>query len=257
MIGLKDAYIFLSTEIENAGALSYIGNLGLAPMRYLCGGKTISLQTPEQKITIHSVASFHESGRFNASKSLYRLKSSQTHMIKAILSVFAVVPGLLLALVKLVDYGINVETRKKHLLVKEHLTPMNREIGSVKQPITTDAKLREALDKVWDEDTMHRPTEALIIHGDGNLELNADPGILQFNPMKLILEGAQIVHKPCPSIFGRLIENMNKTHKWKNVWKMPIATVEDALKIPLRRREWLTCKCFHQVIYVPRPASAV
>ena len=271
MVGMRDVCIFFNTRVENAGTLSQIGDLGLAPMRYLCGGKTIHLETAGQTVTIHSVASFHHRGDWNTSKKLYQLKSSSTHMIKAVLSVITVVPGLLLAVVKLIDYMV-AETRKNHRLVKEHLTPMNREIGTFDQPITTYEALSEALAKAWDDDAMHRPTNALIIHADGNVELNIDPGILRFNPMKLILEGAKIVHKSCP--VERLDDELVRARKWEFAnggWRiatrenpdvpgttmMETNTIEQALEAPLRRRGWLTCKCFHRVFVIPRSGQEV
>jgi hypothetical protein len=271
MVGMRDVCIFFNTRVENAGTLSQIGDLGLAPMRYLCGGKTIHLETAGQTVTIHSVASFHKDGNSHTSISTYNLKSSPTHMLKAIASVLVVVPGLFLAVVKLVDYAASAEARKNHRLVREHLTPINREIGTPHIPIRTYEQLSAALAKAWQEDSMNRPTNALIIHAFGNVELNTDPGILRFNPMKLILEGAQIVHKPCSSPWGCLDERMLAARIWETGSGWRIATnanphtsvvairetftIAQALEVPLLRRGRLTCKCFHQVFVIPRPIA--
>jgi hypothetical protein len=272
MIGLKDVCVFFNTRIENAGTLSQIGDLGLAPLRYLCGGKTVQLFIEGREVTIHSVASFHKEGKGHVSISEYTLRSSPTHMLKALGSVLLIVPGLFLAVAKLVAYMASGEVRKNHGLISEHLTPINREIGTFDQPMMNHEELRTALQNVWDNDPMHRPTNALIIHGE-NLQINVDPGILRFNPMKLILQGASIVHQP--AYFGRLDDNLLSTHKWETVttmgWRVvtpanPNApgitmtqenTIGEALNAPLRRRGWLTWKCFHRVFVVPRPGQEV
>jgi hypothetical protein len=271
MIGLKDVCVFFKTRVENAGTLSQIGDLGLTPLRYLMGGKTIQLLMEGGVLNIHSVASFHKEGKYHSSISTYTLRSSPTHMIKTIGAVLFVVPGLFLAVVKLVDYAASAGARINHRLVREHLTPVNREIGTWERPIRSDEQLRAVLAGEWNNDARHRPTNALIIHADGNLEINTEPGILRFNPMRLILEGAQIVHRS--SATSRLDDRMHATGKWNTgdgwrsatnanphasvVAQRQILTVAQALEAPLRKRGWLTCKCFHEVFQLPRPAAGV
>jgi hypothetical protein len=264
MIGLKDVSIFFNAKIDNSGILSEIGDLGLAPLRYLCGGKTMRVITQEQVVTIHSIASFHKDGEHHYSETTYALTSSPTHMLKALGSVLLIVPGLFLALVKLVDYAVDAEVRKNHRLVREHLIPINREIGTFLLPIKTEDELKEALTREG-KNYLNRPTNALIIHGDGNLQINDEPGILQFNPMRLVLEGALIISQS--SYKSRLDEDLLSTRKWESThgWKMftqvgtiltKVNTIVEALEAPLRRRGWLTWKCFHRVFVVPRQVRA-
>lgn len=92
--------------------------------------------------------------------------------------------------------------------------------------------------------------------------------------MKLILEGATIVHEP--SATGRLDDKMYDTHKWQvpavrmvsvkmdakfktisstsddPVNAGTVNSVEDALKATAPRRGWLTCKRYHQIFTVAR-----
>jgi hypothetical protein len=196
---MSDLCIFLNTRVENSGALAWIGNKGLVPFRYLFNGKTIRVQSREsdQEIEIHHVASFHKQGTQNYSETNGDLQSSSTGMIKTALSIVFLIPGVILgAAFKGLAYLFS-DIREKHRLTKEHLTPINREMGSASHPIKTREELSQALEAARRSDPKNHltnaliihVTNALIIHEDGALPLNEDPGILQFNPMKLVWEG--------------------------------------------------------------------
>src|SRR3569832_1698425 len=117
------------------------------------------------------------------------------------------------------------------------------------------------------DDLKHRPTNALIIHGDGNLTINEDPGIFQFNPMKLVLEGARIVCEPTEAV-DCLDDAMRYTHKWQ-VDKARVATgsnlgttyvishsvdsVDAALQFVAPKRRWNSCKRYHTIFTLARP----
>lgn len=263
--------IFFNTRIENSGALTWIGDKGLAPFRYLFNGRTIRIETrdSDQEIEIHHVASFHKSGDWNTSESNYGLKSSSTNMIKTVLSIVFLVPGLLLSTFKAAAY-LYADVREKHHFAIEHFTPINREIGSVANPIKSSKELLDELRKEKSSDAKHRPTNALIIHGDGNLKINDDPGILAINPMKLILEGARIVHEPTASMSGRLDDQMRYTRKWQVssfrevsssktdttfVKAQENKSIEEALQATAPRRSWFSCKRYHMIYNVDIPSS--
>lgn len=267
-----DLSVFLNSRVENCGALAWIGDKSLAPFRYLFNGKTIRVQAREsdREIEIHHVASFHKSGKWNFSNTTWKLKSSSTGMIKAALSIMLLIPGLILgAVFKGLAY-LSSSVRENHRLAKEHLTPINREIGSASNPIITRDELKQALNAARKADPKNRPTNALIIHGDGALTINEDLGILQFNPMKLVLEGAQIVHQPSASMDGRLDEKMARTGKWQvNASRLAtpsnpdnsfaksqsVTSVDDALRVTAPRRNWASRKRYHMVFNVARPQT--
>ena len=246
---MNDLSIFLNTEVVNSGVLSWIGDAGLAPFRYLFNGKTISIETRAsgRRIEIHHVASFHERGVWNGSTSNSTLRSASTSMIKTVLAIVLLVPGLLLSIFKGLAY---LFTDENHRLAKEHFTPVTREIGTPAHPITTISQLSVALDDERRSDPKNRPTDALIIHGDGNLEITADPGILDFNPMKLILVGARIV--PQPVLRHPLSDVMARTGKWRNE---QAPSVIEALASAAPRREWLSCKRYHTIFQLARPQT--
>lgn len=117
-------------------------------------------------------------------------------------------------------------------------------------------------------DPKNRPTNALIIHGDGLLTINDDPGILDFNPMKLVLEGAKIVHEPSAAMSGRLDDQMRTTGKWQvsvfrvatssnpsnsSVNSHSVNSVDDALRANAPRRSWTSCKRYHMIFNLARP----
>src|SRR5580700_4092109 len=98
---MNDLSVFLNTRVKDSGVLAWIGNKGLAPVRYLCNGKTILVtfrgsDDSDNKIEIHRVASFHWLGDRHRSKTYPFLQSASTGMIKAALSVIFVLPGLII-----------------------------------------------------------------------------------------------------------------------------------------------------------------
>lgn len=260
--------VFLNTRIEGSGTLASIGDKGLAPFRYLFNGKTIRIQprASEQEIEIHHVASFHKMGEWNCSRTNRSLKSSSTGMIKTALSVVFLIPGFILGAAFKGLSCLFSDVREKHCLAKEHLTPIDRKMGSVSSPIKTREELRQALKVERESDLKNRPTNALIIHGDGALTINEDPGILDFNPMKLVLEGAQIVHQPSAS--SRLDDAMYRTGKWQiSAFRVATASnpdnsganthsvnsVDDALQATAPRRSRTSCKRYHMIFNLARP----
>lgn len=263
-----DVSVFLNCRVEGSGVLASMGDKGLAPFRYLFNGKTIRIQTrSDGEVEIHRVASFHKIGKYNSCSSDRNLKSSSTSMIKTALSIVLFVPGCLFgAAFKGLAY-LSSTVRKNHLLIKESLTPINREIGSSSNPIKTRDELEQALEAERKADLKHRPTNALIIHGNGALTINEDLGILEFNPMKLVLEGARIVHQPCH--ISRLDDAMSATRKWQmHAFRIAtpsnpdnslansqsVSSVEDALRVTAPRRGW-TWKRYHMVFNVARPQA--
>ncbi|OGN55623.1 MAG: hypothetical protein A3D96_00830 [Chlamydiae bacterium RIFCSPHIGHO2_12_FULL_44_59] len=258
--------LFLNTKIEGSGALAWIGDKGLAPFRYLFNGRTVRIEPRDgsPELEIHHVASFHKNGDWNRSNTKRDLRSSSTGEIQALVSVVLLIPGLVLSVFKLLAYFFT-DVRERHSLAKEHFTPVNREIGSAANPITTIEALREALTAERNK-PKHQPTNALIIHGDGNLAINEDPGILGLNPMKLILEGARIVHKPSAAV--RLDDAMWRTGKWQvaavrvvtsanvdasAVNDHGVSSTEEALAVTAPRRDWTSCKRYHMIFSIASP----
>jgi|HubBroStandDraft_4_1064222.scaffolds.fasta_scaffold165180_1 hypothetical protein len=202
---MKDLAVFLNTRVEDSGALAWIGDKGLAPVRYLCNGKTILVEfrgsdDSDNKIEIHHVTSFHKQGAQNRAKTYHDLQSSSTGMIKTVLSVVFLIPGLMVgAVFKGLAY-LSSDVREKHSLAKEHLTPINREIGTRSQPMRNEQELKEALSAAYESDLKHRPTDALIIHGNGTFAIHDHPevlkNILKFNSRKLILENTSLKNHP-------------------------------------------------------------
>jgi hypothetical protein len=103
-------------------------------------------------------------------------------------------------------------------------------------------------------------TEALVIYGDGNLQINDDPGILRFNPMKLILVGAKLVHEPSSAGAGRLDDQLSSDRRpeWKGSGFRAcpgtftpveeVASVKEALSKQHTRMK--DGRFFHRIYYV-------
>lgn len=222
---------FLKTEIEGTGALSWVGNLGLAPYRYLFNGKTVSVvtdKTDNQVVHVHDVSSFHNNGADHHSTTEYDLVSSEKAFYKLVLAVVLLIPGLILSVCKALSYLFE-DVQQKNALAQQHFTPINRTIGTKENPITSTQNLENEL-YVESQKPLHQRTNAIIIYGDGNLEINAEPGILRFNPAKIILVGAKVVHKPCGAMGGRLDDAMMSSGKWKDAGVGRVVTSDNSAK---------------------------
>lgn len=245
--------IFLNTSIENSGTLAWIGDKGLAPFRYLFNGRTIRVQPcqSDQKTEIYSVSSFHKRGLKHRCRANKDLKSSSTGMIKTALAVVFLIPGFILGTAFKGLAHLFSDVKEKHRLTKEYLKPIDREIGSASKPIQSLSHLGQALRLERQSDPQNHPTHALIIHGDGLLTINEDPGILIFNPMKLILEGVKI--SPKTQLIGNLnfADKISKTGNWKV--SKPLASIDDALRTIAPWRSWFSYRRYHMIFTVSRP----
>ncbi len=260
--------VFLNSRVENSGVLAWIGDKGLAPFRYLFNGATICVQPrdSDKEIEIHHVASFHRFGINHASNTGNFLRSSSTGMIQTALSIVFLIPGFIIgAAFKGAAYLFS-DIRAKHSLVKLHFTPINRTIGSAENPITTGPQLIRALRDEALNTPKNQRTNALIIHGSEELKITADPGIIQFNPMKLIFVGGfQTVHE---ASFYRPDDAMYMPGKWqfnryhvvvegnsRNMFfkTCNVESVDEALATQAPRIGGFTCKRYHQIFQVPSP----
>lgn len=154
---------------------------------------------------------------------------------------------------------------------KKQLPPLPvRQIsfGTPKHPYTTWGGLKNDLHR-WIEKT--RPSGeasySLTIYGDGNLRIVDDPGFLAFNPMKLILVGAHIVHDVSHSGAGPLDEQLSRRPEWlggKAFYEAQaprgsfmsyeeVPSVEEALKRVHPRME--DGRFYHKIYYVPVAAT--
>jgi hypothetical protein len=249
---------FLNTRIENSGALAWMGDMALTPVRYLFNGSTLRIDM--QKLEVHRIASFHAEGSSNRSYSDPWLESQPTGMIQTALAVALLVPGLLVGVIlKGLSY---LSADIKNLLVRDHFTPITRTLGSDENPIRTREQLRDAVQAEYEQDPIHHLTEALIIHGDGALTINEESGIInRFNPMKLILKGARIVHESCA--YTRLDDLIFSSSKWKvesDFLTTPdatgysqsqrVASIAEALEVKAPIRDCFTRKCYHLLFTV-------
>lgn len=208
---MNDLKIFLRISIDPPPLtlvhfMGAVGDMGLAGIRYLWDGRTAKVENSNSSIYITMIPSFNK-----------KEDCCLVQMIKTALAIALLVPGLLLSLLKVVALCLSAEVREKHNLVKQYLTHTgkyalcNRYIGDPTHPIKTFEELQKAL-TVEAQKNPEDETGALVIYGDGNLTINEDPGILEFEPFKLILIGAKIIHKSGPA--DRLDDLMKKTGKW-------------------------------------------
>jgi hypothetical protein len=256
-----DLQVFFNTRIEDAsvknyGLFAWAGDKSLAPFRYLFNGKTIRIQTgTSSAVEIFHVASFHKNGARNKSKANAILASSPSNMIKTALAVIFLIPGLLIGTISKALAYISSNMRERHGLAKLHLTPTNREIKvkvtykdegktEVNETVTANNLYKEI--QKLSKKPKHRPTDVLIINGDGEIEIGGDiePPISILNPMKLMLVNV----KSANSLLGKL----ESTGKWRI--NTDVTSVEEAYKMPLPSRGLLSGKRFHMAFVLPQRA---
>lgn len=257
--------LFLNTKIENTGDLAYLGNLGLAPVRYLLGGKTVRTSY-DGALHICHVASFHEKGELNTCKEwsprpknpmakepwgrpeMRPFTSSSTSLTKTILSILFLVPGLFLSLAKLASYAYE-ENRKIHQEVQRHFTPVVRTIGTPQKPISSEEEFKKAIQEERTRSKpYHQPTEAIIVYGSNQLTIQKAEDLLFFNPMKIGIFGVPIDRTPFVDIISTL--------KWTYINEQsPLCDVFSAVQeikntyLPLRWSGF--CKQWHRLYIYP------
>jgi hypothetical protein len=89
MIDKADLTTFFNTEIVNTGRLAAIGNFGLKPVRYLFKGETITVERPKAILSV---------------KPTFAPSYTERTYLKAAFACLALIPGLILALIKLFSY---------------------------------------------------------------------------------------------------------------------------------------------------------
>ena len=169
---MSSAYVFLNTQVRNAGVLSWIGDFGLTPFRYLFRGKTIEVETNADRsiVRIHHVLSFHAKGAEHHSKS-GTLQSSPVGMIRTVLAVFTLIPGFLLSSLKVVAYLFS-DVRKTHKTVQKRFQPIDRAIGTPEEPIQTTKELENALQQEILKGEGH-PIRTLLVYGNSSVKIDA------------------------------------------------------------------------------------
>ena len=243
--------LFFNTEIQDSGFLSAIGDFGLTPVRYLFNGNTVLIEKDDSTTEVHHVESFHHKEP-HFSKSTMTLTSSSTGMLTCIGMIVGLVPGFFLCIFKVFAY-FSADMREDHRLAKLHFTPIDRTIGSSESPITTRDEINSSLFRERKK-PLHRLTNILTIHGDGNLEVKSLFGkdLYSLNPRKIILEGATIGDRTDDYILGWL-----KTSKWKLINRTTDSdaptTLDEARDYTPPAKGWFTFDRWRVLIEIPRP----
>jgi len=114
MITRVDADIFFLVKFQDCGALAWVGDKGLAPVRYLFNGvifKRIPFET-NLDLGCHVIASFSSNP---ASKTpACGLVPSSTGKIRTLFAVLLLIPGFVLSVFKLLAYVFSQEIRSAH-----------------------------------------------------------------------------------------------------------------------------------------------
>lgn len=134
---------FLNTKVENTGVLSDLGNFGLTPVRYLFGGQTMRYSPATGSV---SIPLFHPEGAQNQLRSAGSyFVSSETGMIKTALAIICLVPGIFLAIFKMLSY-IFPDVRRSHRLAQQFITPVDWGVVSANQLIASQVRITFTID---------------------------------------------------------------------------------------------------------------
>ncbi len=238
--------LFLNTRIEDSGILQRVGNLGLTPVRYLSKGRDVRIEIDRHNdvTSIHHVKSYHRNGYRHSSRTAAGFTSSSKSHLKTVAAIVLLIPGLLLSVCKLLSY-VFAASRRDHALVKEHFTPINRTIGSEDAQVGRTPALSNALDREWHK-PLNQKTHAIVVYGDQDFNFDADPGMLRFNPQKIVLIGARAVN----SHRHTLTDEMGSSRKWitKDYYAHPEqapVTLDEILNAPQPQRQSNSGKLSH------------
>ena len=94
--------IFFNTKVEDSGKLAWIGDMGLVPFRYLFNGSTALVEFSAEHPT-----------RVQCFNSCRKDERKAVKMLKTIVAILLVVPGVVLGLTKILAYAYR-DVRNKH-----------------------------------------------------------------------------------------------------------------------------------------------
>lgn len=218
-----------------------IGDLALAPVRYLFHGSTVRIEEFKEKITaVDHVASFYSGVKTNESRMSYRLdsgqlRSSKMSYLRTALAIICLIPGCLCALFFKLPFYYCAQMRAYQNATQLHFTAIELQVGKT-TPITNVQELATALQEEVDKTSpLYRVVNNLIIHTQGfKLEDNREdfillsPVIESLNPEKLIFIKAKFGEQFEKALFSNLKWTVNPS----------IKNLEEALGDPLPRRSW-------------------
>jgi len=209
---MESLSVFLNTRIVNysfscAGIPVAFGNFCLTPVRCLFNGDkvTISLSASadDNRVRVVHEKEYGEYGEYGKPKKTW---------LRVIVSIVLLVPGLLLgSIFKGVGY-LSKSIRERHNFAIVHYTPVDRTVGSEAGRLNLDG-IRQNLLQLMINNRLNQPTNMIVVYAEPGTCLNEDPGLLQFDPKKIVLVGAQIVHEP--SDVRRLDDELDEKLGWQ------------------------------------------
>lgn len=238
-----------------AAVASTFGDWCLTPVRCLYAGNQVTLLHKQNTVTVTHEEEYDISG--------LSCEKPQRNFLRVIAYTILLLPGLIVGTVfKGLGY-LSSSMRERHRFAVQHYTPTDMTIGSPTQRLTLEAISRELQEK----NPLNQPAKNLVIYAEKGSRLNHDLGFMRFNPQKIILDGARIVHEPSPS--PRLDDTLASKNDWESrtirVWGGPLhinqndvtlvtqwkkSSVEAAVQDTLPRLSPFSLQRYHRVYVV-------
>jgi hypothetical protein len=196
---MNNVSVFFTTKVQNTGFLSAVGNFFMAPTRFLFSGKTINIERdpltyfPKSDGRLAKVTSFFVSQPAYAKRSKQdpKLTSEPWGYTADLLFVPIIMAALFIpfAVIGSIFKGLayfSPLVRQVHSNVKAKLTPTNKTIGAVDEPLP-QAELQQIL---FDTLMSGQKIGALTLYVEaGPMNDDCLKLIKKLNPSKVVLVG--------------------------------------------------------------------
>ena len=170
------------------------GNWCLTPVRCLFDGNKIGIFYETRN---HTVVSKLLSSKEYLNSTFNMSNRPKKNVWRVVASIILLIPGLIIgSAFKGLGY-LSPSIRAYHQLVIRHYTPVDHIIGSEENRLNLsqiEAQLRE----IRENNLLTQPTRNVVIYAEEGTQIEKDPypGILDLDPKKLILIGAQLTRSP-------------------------------------------------------------
>ena len=194
--------IFFNTKVEDSGKLAWIGDMGLVPFRYLFNGSTALVEFSAEHPT-----------RVQCFNSCRKDERKAVKMLKTIVAILLVVPGVVLGLTKILAYAYRDVRNKHNEVFKDFDSSIRLELG------VGDAG--PSVESLVVDNSLNKNIKTLIINKN-----NKSLQVTYINTEKLSSSATKL---------QRIILNgLNISITTHAPWKViQVATIEDALNTRL------------------------
>lgn len=177
-------------ESGAGNALVSIGDFCLKPVRQLFKGEKLCMNKGNSSNEI--------------SLDLILKEPANRTFIGKVLTIAFLAPGIILGTVfKSLGYLCSTIREKHRIAALHNITKDSITVGSNEKRLNVN-EISKKLSQLALENDYYQRAKAVIIYAEKGTEIVDDPGILQWNPDKIILVGARVIHESGIDLRGPL-----------------------------------------------------